>query len=101
HPQVIIELARRVWNFRLKKSVAMNLLRLDWRLSILDDVDLARVRPKRANGEIIPHPMRPEDSERIGMRAGEKGIQLIRRQPGDGERFHHLNLSFARVFSTR
>ncbi len=27
-------------------------------------------------------------------------LRAIRRQPGDGKRFHHLNLEFARGFST-
>src|SRR5881628_741797 len=74
-----------VWNFRLKKSVAMNLFRFDRFLPIHHDVDLARVGAKRANRQIVAHSMRSENAERIGMRAGKKTIQLIRRQPGDGE----------------
>ena len=86
--QVIIEIARRVRHLGLKKSVAMNFLRFNCRLSVPDDVDLVCVRTKCANGEIVSHPMRSQNSERIGMCAGEKAVQLIRRQTGHGERFH-------------
>src|SRR5437763_1012532 len=85
--QTVIEFTRRAGHPRLKKTVAMNFLR-GQRLTIADDVDLARVWPKDMDGEIVSHPVRPEDAERIGMRAGEKAIQLIRRQTGHGKRFH-------------
>src|SRR5207244_7569565 len=97
-PQVIIQIARRVWDFRLEKSITMNLLRLErlapvcrslnaspvrqsdglvrWRArtgggSVHHDLDIARVGAERADGEIVAHPMRTQDPERIGMRARE------------------------------
>ncbi len=79
YAQMVIEFAGRVRNFRLKETVAMDLLCLDRRLTVLHDVDLARVRAKRANRKIVPHPMRPQNTERIGMGTGKKTVQLIRR----------------------
>src|SRR5438552_5471686 len=72
--QMIIEIPGRVWHLRLKKTVAMNFLRFNCCLPIPHDVDLARVRTKGANGEIVSHPMRTQNSERIGVRAGKKTV---------------------------
>src|SRR3989440_12633479 len=103
----IIEVPCRVWNFGLKKSIAMNFFRLDrmrpvrrslnaspartGRGTVRHDVDLAGIRTKRADREIVPHPVRTEDAERIGMRAGEKSVQLVWWNPSDGERFHRFH----------
>jgi len=86
--QPIIEIASRVRNFRLKKPVAMNFLRLDRRLPVLDDIDLARVGTKGANRQIVSHPVRSENAERIGMRAGEENIQFVDGQAGYFEGTH-------------
>src|SRR5438105_2710611 len=91
--QTVIKFARRARHPRLKKTVTMNFLR-GQRLTIAHDVDLARVRPKDMDREIVSYPVRPEDAERIGMRAGEKAIQLIRRQTGHGKRFHDPSTSY-------
>src|SRR5436309_15171138 len=84
----IIQVARRVRHARLKKSVPMNLLCFDWLSTIRDDVDLARIRTKRADGEIVAHSMRTQNPKRIAVRAGEKAIQLVRWNSGNGKRFH-------------
>src|SRR5207249_12039089 len=86
--QMIIEIPGRVRHLGLKKTVAMNFLRFNCCLPVPHDVDLARVRTKRAYGEVVSHPMRPQNSEWIGMRVGKKTVQFIRRQTCDGKWFH-------------
>ena len=80
-PQVIIEIARRVWNLAPEKirPDEFSPPRRCPSGTIGHNFDLARVRAKHANREIVPHPMRSENAERIGMRAGQKAVQLIRR----------------------
>src|SRR5579864_9166400 len=66
YPNSIIQISRRIGNRCLKKSLAMNSLRLDravLRLRIDQNVDLFRVRSKHANHQIVLLPMRPEDSK--------------------------------------
>ena len=53
-----------------------------------NDADLLRVRSKDAHHEIIAHPMRPENSEGIGMRAGKKDIEFIDGHAGYFEGAH-------------
>ena len=42
-----------------------------------NDADFLRVRTENADSETIADPMRPKNPERIGMRTGEKSIELI------------------------
>ena len=88
--ELVIEVARRAGHSRAKETVAMNFLGSDrfFRLPVQGDVDLAGVGPENADLEIVAHPVRSQNPERIGMRSGEKPIQFVGRQPRDLERFH-------------
>ena len=66
----------------------MNSFRLDFLPRGKNDSYFARIRSKDAHDKIITEAMRSENPERIGMRAGKKTVQFIRRQTGHGERFH-------------
>src|SRR6266513_1842275 len=85
-----------------KKSIAMDFLGRDLPirlapiisgLSLQYDVDLLRVGPEHANGQIIAYPMRAQDTKWIGVCRGQKAAQFIRRQPGYLERLHFVLLS--------
>jgi hypothetical protein len=53
-----------------------------------DDAYFLGVRTKNADREIIANSMRPKNPKRIGMRPGEKSIELIYGQTGYFERAH-------------
>ena len=53
-----------------------------------NDAHFLRVRTKDADNEIVTHAMRPEDTKRIGMRAGEEEIQLVDGHAGYFEGTH-------------
>ena len=88
--EMIIEVARRAGHSRAKETVAMNFFGSDrfFRHPVQGDVDLAGVGAENADLQIIAHPVRSQNPERIGMRSVEKPVQFIGRQSRDLERFH-------------
>src|SRR5436190_22367192 len=80
----IIHLAGHPRQNRLKKSLTPQ--SFPWKslfpLTREDNAHFLRVRTENANSEIIADPMRPKNSEWIGMRAGENRINLICGQTG-------------------
>src|SRR5581483_1483589 len=89
---MIFEIARRVWQARAEKSVAMDFLRLG-RFPVKDDVDLLRVRPEDSDRKIIPDAMRPQNPEWIPVRRRKERIQFVRRQSRDLKRLHRVHSS--------
>src|SRR5439155_27101262 len=53
-----------------------------------NDARFLRVRTKDADDEIVTHAMRPEDAERIRVRASEEEIQLVDGHAGYFEGTH-------------
>jgi ABC-type sulfate transport system substrate-binding protein len=62
---------------RLEKSVVMNSFRGDLLLRWENNSYFARIRSKDANNQIVPHAMRTEDPEWIGMRSFDERLQFI------------------------
>jgi hypothetical protein len=50
--------------------------------------DFPGIRTENSDSQIVADSMRPKDPERIGMRAGEKNIELVYGQTGYFERTH-------------
>ena len=86
----IIHLAIRPGKNRLKKSLALHSLR--WKSLLLvprqNDAYFLGVRAENTDSKVIANLMRPKNSERIGMRTGEKSSDLVHRQIGYFERTH-------------
>jgi dodecin len=87
---------------RAKKTVALNSLGRDRLLGLLiqDDVDLSRVRPENADLQIVPDPVWPQNSERIGMFAREKTGHFIGWQTRNFERLHFCFETLMLIAST-
>jgi hypothetical protein len=87
---VIIDVAFHSGERGLEKSFGPETVRGETLFCFLVDLDahFFRVGPKDTDDEIFPDAMRPENPKRIGMRAGEKEIQLVDRHTGYFEGAH-------------
>ena len=75
---------------RLEKSRGMEAIGRESLLlcAAQNDGHFLRIRPEEPDNEIIAHEMRTKNPERIGMRAGEKNIDLVHGQTGYFEGAH-------------
>src|SRR6266513_1390303 len=87
---VVINVAFHPRDRRLEKSFRPKTVRDEalFGFPMGNDAHFLRVRTKDADNEIVTHAMRPEDAERIGMRAGEEEIQLVDGHAGYFEGTH-------------
>ena len=88
--KAIIHLALGPGKNRLEKSLTTEPLGREPLLlfSGENDAYFLGVRTENADSEIIADPMWPKNPERIGMRPGEKSIELVQGQTGYFERAH-------------
>ena len=79
---------------RAKESILLNSLRCNrlLRFSIQHDIDLARVRAKDTNLQIIANAVRTQHAERISMITGNEAVDLIPRKAGNLESFYYVLL---------
>src|SRR5437763_4823306 len=87
HAQAVIGVARNARQDGLEKAFVMQPIGRHF-AAVRDHPQLLRIRPKSADDQALPHPMRTKYAERVRMRAAEEDVHLIDRQAEDFEGTH-------------